>query len=73
MTDDLLAFGIAEFKKQGMVMGGDASKQGIGVITDARMKQTYDLLVQHKLLDPSKVDVKQTYTTEFIKDLKVLP
>jgi NitT/TauT family transport system substrate-binding protein len=73
MTDELLAYGIAEFKKQGMVMGGDAAKQGIGVITDARMKQTYDLLVQHKLLDPSKVDVKKTYTTEFIKDLKVMP
>lgn len=73
MTDDLLAYGIAQFKAQGMVMGGDAAKQGIGIITDARMKQTYDLLVKHKLLDPAKVDVKQTYTTEFVKDLKVMP
>ncbi len=73
MSDELLAFGVSKIKEQGMVMGGDAGKQGIGVITDARMKQTYDLLVQHKLLDPSKVDLKKTYTTEFVKDLKVMP
>lgn len=73
MTDDLLAYGISSIKQQGAVMGGDAAKYGIGVITDERMKQTYDLLVQHKLLDPAKVDVKKTYTTQFVKDLKVMP
>jgi NitT/TauT family transport system substrate-binding protein len=73
MTDDLIAYGIARIKEQGAVMGGDAAKQGIGIITDARMKQTYDLLVQHKLLDPTKVDLKKTYTTQFVKDLKVMP
>jgi NitT/TauT family transport system substrate-binding protein len=73
MTDDLLAYGIGKLKSEGMVMGGDAAKYGIGIITDARMKQTYDLLVQHKLLDPSKVDIKKTYTTQFVKDLKVMP
>ena len=26
-----------------------------------------------KLLDPAKVDVKRTYTTEFVKSLKVMP
>jgi NitT/TauT family transport system substrate-binding protein len=30
-------------------------------------------LVKHKLLDAKKVDVKKTYTTEFVKDLKVMP
>jgi len=70
MTDDLLAYGIRKIKEEGMVMGGDAAKYGIGVVTDARMKQTYDMLVQHKLLDPNRVDLKKTYTTEFVKDLK---
>jgi NitT/TauT family transport system substrate-binding protein len=37
------------------------------------MKKTYDMLVSLKLLDPAKVDVKKTYTTEFVKDLKILP
>ncbi|MBI2733440.1 MAG: ABC transporter substrate-binding protein [Aquabacterium sp.] len=73
MTDDLIAYGIAKIKEQGAVMGGDAATYGIGIITDERMKQTYDLLVQHKLLDPAKVDLKKTYTTQFVKDLKVMP
>jgi NitT/TauT family transport system substrate-binding protein len=57
----------------GMVMGGDAAKFGIGIITDERMKKTYDLMVANKLLDPTKVDVKKTYTTQFVKDLKIMP
>lgn len=73
MTDDLLAYGIAKIREQGAVTGGDAAKYGIGIITDERMKQTYDLLVKHKLLDASKVDIKKTYTTQFVKDLKVMP
>lgn len=56
-----------------MVMGGDAAKYGIGIITDERMKKTYDLMVSNKLLDGSKVDIKKTYTTQFVKDLKIMP
>jgi NitT/TauT family transport system substrate-binding protein len=37
------------------------------------MKTTYDMLVAMKLLDPAKVDLKKTYTTEFVKNLKVMP
>ncbi|HRH17131.1 MAG TPA: ABC transporter substrate-binding protein [Aquabacterium sp.] len=73
MTDDLIANGMAKMKSEGMVMGGDAATLGIGVITDARMKKTYDMLVQHRLLDPAKVPLSRTYTTQFVKDLKVLP
>jgi NitT/TauT family transport system substrate-binding protein len=73
MTDDQLAYGIATLKETGTVMGGDAAKHGIGIITDERMKQTYDMLVAHKLLDPAKVSLKQTYTTDFIKAAKVMP
>ncbi|MEY4766519.1 MAG: hypothetical protein RI907_3192 [Pseudomonadota bacterium] len=73
MTDELLAYGIQTIKANDMVLGGDAAKMGIGVITDERMKQTYDLLVQHHLLDPKKVDLKKTYTTRFVQGMKVLP
>jgi NitT/TauT family transport system substrate-binding protein len=31
------------------------------------------MMVAMKLLDPAKVDLKKTYTTEFVKDLKILP
>ena len=73
MTDDQLAYSVAKLKESGMVTGGDAGKLGIGVITDARAKASYDFLVSAKLLDPSKVKLADTYTTEFIKDVKVLP
>jgi len=73
MTDDKIANGIALMKSSGMVLGGDAARLGIGVITDDRMKKTYDMMVAMKLLDASKVDLKKTYTTQFIKDVKVMP
>jgi NitT/TauT family transport system substrate-binding protein len=57
----------------GMVGGGDAAKMGVGIMTDARMKATFDMMVAMKLLDPTKVDLKKTYTTEFVKDLKIMP
>jgi len=72
MTDELLAVGVKLLNESGMVFGGDAAKLGVGIITDERMKKTYDMMVAMKLLDP-KVDLKQTYTTEFVKDLKILP
>lgn len=31
------------------------------------------MMVQHRLLDPTKVPLSRTYTTQFVKDLKVLP
>lgn len=73
MTDDVIANGIAKMKETGMVTGGDAATMGIGIMTDARMKKTYDMMVANKLLDPAKVDLKTVYTTEFVKDLKVMP
>jgi len=73
MTDDLLANGIKLMLSTGMVLGGDAAKLGVGAITDERIKKTYDMMVSMKLLDPAKVDVKKTYTTEYVKDLKILP
>ena len=73
MTDDQLAYSVAKLKEMGMVGGGDAAKLGIGIITDARSKLSYDFLVSAKLIDPAKVELAKTYTTEFVKDLKVLP
>ena len=73
MTDDKIANSIKLLNETGMVMGGDAAKLGIGIITDERMKKTYDMMVAMKLLDAAKVDVKKTYTTQFVKDSKVMP
>jgi NitT/TauT family transport system substrate-binding protein len=68
MTDDQLAFGVDQIKKFGLVTGGDAAKLGIGVMTDARWKQTFDVMVQNNLL-PATVNYKQAYTLKFDKDL----
>ncbi len=73
MTDEQLAYSLAKLKEMGIVMGGDAAKMGIGVITDARAKASYDFLVSAKLIDPAKVELAKTYSTEFVRDLKVLP
>ena len=73
MTDDKIAHAIQKMKDVGLVTGGDAATLGIGVITDARMKQTFDMLVKHELIDPKKVDVRKTYTTRFVNGLKVMP
>jgi NitT/TauT family transport system substrate-binding protein len=73
MTDVQIAHSIVLMKSSGMVFGGDAATQGIGVVTDARMQATYDLLVKLGLLDGQKVDVKRTYTTQFVRDLRVMP
>ncbi len=73
MGDDRIAVGIKLLNDSGMVFGGDAAKMGVGIVTDERMKKTFDMMVAMKLVDPSKVDLKKTYTTQFVKDLKVLP
>ena len=73
MTDEQLAYSVAKLKEMGMVTGGDAATQGIGVITSARETASYDFLVANKLLDPAKVKLADTYSTAFVKDAKVLP
>ncbi len=73
MGEDELLNGIRVLNEAGMVLGGDARTLGVGIVTDARMQKTYDMLVNMKLLNPAKVDLKKTYTTQFVKDLKVLP
>ena len=73
MSDEQLAYSVAKLKEMGMVTGGDAASMGIGVLTDARAKASYDFLVETKLINPAKVKLAYTYTTSFVKDLKVLP
>ena len=73
MSDEQLAYSVGKLKEMGIVAGGDAGKQGIGIMTDARVRATYDFGVSAKLLDPAKTELAKTYTTEFVRDLKILP
>lgn len=70
MTDEQIAFGIKRMKELKVVDGGDAQTMGIGVMTDARWKATYDFMVAGGLLDKS-VDYKKAYTTKFIDGMKI--
>ena len=73
MTQDKIDFSIKIMKDNGMVDGGDAAKWGIGVITDARMQQTWKLVTSEKLIDPTKVSLSDVYTTRFVTQNPVLP
>ena len=73
MTEEQLAYSVGKLKEQGIITSGDAQKMGIGIITEARLKATFDLMVGSGVIDASKVDFAKTYSTEFVRDLKVLP
>ena len=70
MTDDQIAYAIEALKRIKAIDGGDAATMGIGVMTEARWKATYDFLVQGGLLKPD-VDWKAGFTDRFVKDLKI--
>ncbi|KAF7958269.1 nitrate ABC transporter substrate-binding protein [Cupriavidus sp. UYMU48A] len=72
MKDDQLAYGLDKLKQFRMITGGDAASRGIGVMTDARWRKTRDFMVEVGLLK-ADLDWKRAYTTQFVKDLKVMP
>ena len=72
MDDEQLAFSVAKLKEYGIVEGGDAKKFGLFTMTDARWKQTFEVMRDSKLVKPD-VDYKKAYTLEFVKQVKVLP
>lgn len=72
MKDDQIAYSVGKLKEHRIVTGGDAAKMGIGTMTDARWKNTYDYMVSAELLKRD-VDYKQAYTTQFVKDLRIMP
>ncbi|WP_295956809.1 ABC transporter substrate-binding protein [Rhodoferax sp.] len=72
MDDEQLAYAVKRIKELKAFDGGDAAKLGAGVMTDARWRQTFDFMVAAGLLK-ADVDWKKAYTTQFVKDLKVMP
>jgi NitT/TauT family transport system substrate-binding protein len=71
MSDEQIAYGIKRMNELQIVDGGDAQTMGIGVMTEARWKATYDFMVAGGLLDKS-VDYKKAYTTQFIDGMKIM-
>ncbi|MBS3649563.1 ABC transporter substrate-binding protein [Pseudaminobacter sp. 19-2017] len=65
ITDEQIAFTIAQLKKFGIVDSGDAEKMGIGAMEDARMQSFYDKMVAAKVV-PAGIDIKKAYTLDFV-------
>ena len=72
MRDDQIDYALETLKRIKAVDGGDAATLGIGMMTEARWKQTYEFLVAGGLLKPD-VDWKAGFTDRFVKDLKITP
>jgi NitT/TauT family transport system substrate-binding protein len=69
MDDETIAYSVRQMNLLKFFDGGDAAKMGPGVMTEARWKQTYELMVSNGLLKPNP-DWQQAYTLQFVKDLK---
>ncbi len=65
MTDDKIANGIALMKEYGIADSGDTLKNGIGAMTDEKMKSFFDKMVKAGVVKAS-VDYKKSYTLDFV-------
>ena len=73
MTDEQIAYSVGKLRELGMVTSGDARTMGIGVISEARMRQNLSFLLDNKLVEPGKVKLDEAYSLDFVKSAKVLP
>lgn len=73
MSQAQLDYAVKALKASGLVTGGDAKTQGIGVITAERVKASWTMAVDNGLVDPKTVPLDQLYTTRFIDRSPVLP
>jgi NitT/TauT family transport system substrate-binding protein len=65
MNDALIAYGVAKIKEYGIVDSGDAKKDGIGAMSDARWQDFYDTMSKAGLY-PAGIDYKKAYTLQFV-------
>ena len=69
MTDALLAYGIAKIKEYGIVDSGDAKRDGIGAMTDARWRDFFETMAKAGVY-PADLEYRAAYTLQFV-DKKV--
>jgi NitT/TauT family transport system substrate-binding protein len=65
MTDALLTYSIAKMKEHGIVDSGDALKDGIGAMTDARVASFFDKMVRAGVVKRD-IDFRKAYTLRFV-------
>jgi NitT/TauT family transport system substrate-binding protein len=69
MTDDLLAYSVAQMRAYGIVDSGDARVLGVGAMTDARVAGFFDEMVRAGVVKAG-LDYRKSYTLQFV-DKKV--
>jgi NitT/TauT family transport system substrate-binding protein len=70
MTDPQIEFALEQLKALKVLDGGDAATMGIGIMTQARWKATYEFMAGAGLLKP-EVDWNAAFTDRFVKSLKL--
>jgi NitT/TauT family transport system substrate-binding protein len=73
MTQEQLDYSVGKLRDLGMVTSGDAATKGIGTMSEARLRASYDLMVASNVIDPAKVNFASTYALDIINAIKVLP
>jgi len=64
MTDELLAYSVAKMKEFGIVDSGDALRDGIGAMSDARVANFFDKMVRAGVVRRD-IDFRNAYTLRF--------
>lgn len=65
MSSDKIAYAIEKMIENGIVDSGDTETMGIGVITDAKVEDFYNKMVEAGVVGEG-IDYSKTYTTEFV-------
>jgi NitT/TauT family transport system substrate-binding protein len=65
MTDELLEYSIDKMKQYGIVDSGDALRDGIGAMSDARIASFFDKMVRAGVVRRD-IDFRKSYTLRFI-------
>jgi NitT/TauT family transport system substrate-binding protein len=65
MTDEAIAYAIEKMKEAGIVDSGDAETMGIGVMTDAKVKDFFDKMVVAGVVS-GDIDYTKSFTTAFV-------
>ncbi len=66
MTPGLLAFGLDQLRQRGFVTGGNATKLGIGAMTEQRWQDLVQMSVEMGAVDLKKITAQQLFTLEFV-------
>jgi NitT/TauT family transport system substrate-binding protein len=65
ITDALLAYGREKIKEYGIVDSGDAKKNGIGAMSEARWRDFFDGMTKAGLY-PASLDFRRAFTGQFV-------